>query len=90
MTPLDVLPVIVKCNLHPWMNAWIHVFDHPYFAVTDADGKFEIKNAPAGKYRLLAWKDGAGWLNGDRKGREIIVKSNGTVEVSLTAKPDEP
>ena len=61
-----------------------------YFAVTDADGKFEIKNAPAGKCRLLAWKDGAGWLTGDRKGREITIKANGTVEMSLTAKPDEP
>ena len=38
-------PVIVECNIHPWMKAWVRVFDHPYFALTDADGKFEVKDA---------------------------------------------
>ena len=37
-----------ECNVHPWMKGQVRVFDHPYFALTDADGKFKIKNAPAG------------------------------------------
>jgi plastocyanin len=41
-----------KCDVHPWMGAKLHVFDHPFFAVSDKDGKFEIKNLPAGKYTL--------------------------------------
>ena len=37
-----------KCDVHGWMNAYVGVLDHPYFAVTDDDGKFELKDAAAG------------------------------------------
>lgn len=43
-----------QCDVHPWMFAWVSVFDNPYFAVSGADGKFTIKNVPAGKYTLEA------------------------------------
>ena len=43
-----------KCDVHPWMFAWVSVFDHPYFAVTDKDGKFTIKDVPPGKYTIEA------------------------------------
>jgi len=43
-----------QCDVHPWMFAWVSVFDHPYFAVSGADGKFTIKNVPRGKYTLEA------------------------------------
>jgi plastocyanin len=43
-----------KCDVHSWMFAWITVVDHPYFAVTDKDGKFTIKDVPAGKYTVVA------------------------------------
>ena len=42
------------CNVHPWMFAWVFVVDHPYFAVTDKEGKFTIKDVPAGKYKIVA------------------------------------
>lgn len=41
-----------KCDVHPWMFAYISVFDHPYFAVTGKDGSFKIANVPPGKYTL--------------------------------------
>jgi plastocyanin len=44
----------VRCNNHPWMNAFINISATPFFAVTDADGKFEIKGLPPGKYTLAA------------------------------------
>jgi plastocyanin len=44
----------VRCNNHPWMNAFINVSATPFFAVTDANGKFEIKGLPAGTYTLGA------------------------------------
>ena len=48
----------VKCDVHPWMSAYIGVFDHPYFAVTKDDGTFEIKKAPDdGEYTLVAWHE---------------------------------
>jgi plastocyanin len=43
---------------HPWMLGWVHAFEHPYFAVTDADGRFQIANIPAGQYTLRAWHEG--------------------------------
>jgi hypothetical protein len=43
-----------QCDVHPWMFAWVTVVDNPYFAVTDKDGKFTIKNVPAGKYKIAA------------------------------------
>jgi plastocyanin len=45
--------VRVKCDVHPWMFSYVGVTDHPYFAVTDKDGNFTIKNVPAGNTR---WK----------------------------------
>jgi plastocyanin len=43
-----------QCDVHPWMFAWVSVFDHPYFVVSGADGKFTIKDVPPGKYTLEA------------------------------------
>jgi hypothetical protein len=82
-------PIIVECNIHPWMKAWVRVFNHPYYAVTDADGKFEIKNAPAGKYNLVMWHDGVGWVNGGKMGQTIDIPADKTVEVNEKMKPDE-
>jgi plastocyanin len=42
----------VKCNQHPWMKMYVNVVKSPYYAVTDKDGKFEIKNLPPGDYTL--------------------------------------
>jgi hypothetical protein len=44
----------VGCDVHPWMRSYISVVDHPFFAVTDEDGKFEIKGLPAGEYEIEA------------------------------------
>ena len=50
--PETMMPV--RCNNHPWMNAFINVSATPYYAVSDADGHFEIKGLPAGTYTLAA------------------------------------
>lgn len=42
-----------KCDLHEWMNGFIHVMEHPYFATTDAAGKFQIADVPPGTYTLV-------------------------------------
>ena len=47
----------VKCNQHPWMKAYISVFGHPFYAVSDPDGKFEVKGLPPGTYTLVAWHE---------------------------------
>lgn len=47
----------VKCDVHPWMGAFIGVLKHPFFSVTGKDGKFEIKGLPAGTYEIEAWHE---------------------------------
>jgi hypothetical protein len=69
----EYYPVEIKCSIHGWMNAWVRVFDHPYFAVTDADGKFEIKNAPVGDYNLVIWHE-TGFSNGVKGKAGIPMK----------------
>lgn len=58
----------VNCDTHAWMRGYIHVFDHPFFAVSDEQGSFVIPDVPPGKYSLKAWHEGAGIQT-----KEIIV-----------------
>ena len=51
----EIIPV--KCNVHPWMKGYIAVFKHPYFAITNKDGTFELKNIPRGEYTIEAWHE---------------------------------
>ncbi len=50
-----VIMVPVRCNIHPWMAAYIGVVSNPYYAVTGDDGSFSIKNVPPGDYTLSVW-----------------------------------
>jgi len=52
---LGVAPLL--CNVHPEMSGYVVVVATPYFAVTDKDGNFEIKDIPAGKYTLKSWSE---------------------------------
>jgi hypothetical protein len=49
-----------KCNQHPWEKAYVGVLKHPYFAVSDASGKFEIYNLPPGTYEVIVWHEQLG------------------------------
>jgi hypothetical protein len=49
------IPVRFKCDVHPWMFAYVGVFDHPFYAVTGKDGTFTVKGVPKGKYVLEAY-----------------------------------
>jgi plastocyanin len=49
--------VRVKCDMHPWMSAWVGVLDHPYFAVTGEEGAFAIPDLPPGRYAVEVWHE---------------------------------
>ena len=68
----------INCDTHAWMRGYIHVFDHPYFAVTDERGLFSIANVPAGKYILKAWHEEAGI-----RSQEIQVPETGEARASF-------
>jgi plastocyanin len=57
--PTEPETFMIKCDVHPWMKAWVGVFDHPFFAVSDEDGKFSIKTdgLKDGDYTLQAWHE---------------------------------
>lgn len=58
----ESMPVRVSCSIHPWELGWLVIEDHPYVAVTDADGRFEIKNVPAGDRSFMFWQEKSGYL----------------------------
>ena len=60
-------PIQYKCTIHGWMTGYVRIFDHPYYALTDDDGKFEIKDAPVGKYRIVYWHENG--VRGGARGR---------------------
>jgi plastocyanin len=69
----------VECNVHPYMVAYISVFDHPYFAVTDKDGNFTIKNVPKGNYTVVAAHRRAG----SKEEKITVADANATANFSL-------
>jgi hypothetical protein len=70
--------IVVVCNIHTWMKAHVRIFDHPYYALTDADGQFEIKLAPTGNFNLFVVHPMNGPLNGKagNKGQPIAIKGD--------------
>ena len=50
----------IKCDVHPWMNAYVGAFTHPFFSVTGTDGKFTISGLPPGTYEITAWHERLG------------------------------
>ena len=69
----------IKCDVHPWMNAWVGVMTHPFFDVTGQDGKFEIKNLPAGTYEIEVWHERLG-----TKSSSVTVGADDTKTVDFT------
>ena len=68
------------CNVHPEMSGYAVVVPTPYFAVTDKDGNFEIKNIPAGKYTLKTWSEDG------KPSTQAVDVSGATATVELTVK----
>lgn len=75
-------PVEVQCDYHKWMRAYLLVVDHPFHAVTDKDGKFEIKGLPPGEYRLNAWHESLG-----TERQQVEVSADGAEGVTFTFAP---
>lgn len=68
--------VVILCNIHPEMEAYILVLSNPFFAVTDKTGKFTISGVPSGRYRLRAWHERL-----KPQTKQIIIRDNTTTTV---------
>ncbi len=64
--------------IHPWVQGYVWSFDHPYYAVTDESGNFQIKDAPEGSWRLVFWHEKAGYKGGmaGRLGQRISIAAS--------------
>jgi plastocyanin len=69
----------IKCDVHPWMKAYLGVFDHPYFAVTGGDGRFELAQVPPGEYTLAVWHERLGSAT-----TQVTLAPQGSADVTLT------
>jgi len=74
-----------KCDVHGWMSAYAGVLRHPFFAVTDADGAFQISRLPAGDYELETWHE----LWGKRH-RTVHVETGRTINADFTYRRRQP
>jgi hypothetical protein len=70
-----------KCDVHGWMNAYAGVMSHPYFSVTAADGKFELKSLPPGTYTVEAWHERLGSST-----QSVTIGPSETKEITFTFK----
>jgi plastocyanin len=71
--------VPLKCDLHPWMSAYVGVVAHPYFAVTANGGRFELRNLPPGTYTVEAWHSKAG-----TETQQVTIGEKETKDVAFT------
>jgi len=78
--PIRVAGLInVKCDAHPWMRAYLYGSRHPYVAITDASGNFEIKDLLPGNYTVRVWHEGF-----EEIVKEVEVKAGASAELNVT------
>ena len=71
-----------KCDVHPWMRAYVGVLDHPYFGVTGADGTFSLNGLPPGTYTVEAWHETLGTQT-----QTVTIGAKESREVAFSFKP---
>lgn len=72
-------PVALTCDIHPWMRAWVYVFDHPHFTVTDKKGKFRLADVPPGQYQMIVRQPDVGFTSV----KEVTITSDKTLRTTL-------
>ena len=80
----EILPIPVKCDIHPWMQAYALILDHPFAAVSDKDGRFEIKGLPAGKHDFRIWHEGGGYVE---RSYDVTVEAGKTTDLGAVKVP---
>lgn len=77
------LPARVSCSLHPWESGWLLIKEHPYMAVSRADGKFAIRNIPCGHWTFQFWHEQVGYIAQAKVGGQLTDWPRGRVELEI-------
>lgn len=85
MRKAETLPARVDCSIHAWMRAWLVVLDHPYAAVTDDHGRFEMPNVPAGSWRIRVWHERPGNLTEMQQNGQPQALEKGALTLTIPA-----
>ncbi len=72
----EIIPI--NCDLHSWMRAWVVVAEHPFYSITNDQGKFVLDNVPPGKYTLQVWQESLGIMT-----KEVTITAKGINSVTL-------
>lgn len=72
------MPIRVRCDVHSWMGAWWISQEHPYYALTDAKGAFQLSDVPPGDYTIEAWHEALGKVT-----RKVTVGPKAVSEITL-------
>ncbi len=78
--------IAFKCDVHPWMGAYLHVVEHPFFAVSGADGSFEIRGLAPGEYEISTWHE-FDRFGPDQETVTVKVEADQAAEVTFTYSP---
>jgi hypothetical protein len=79
----------IRCPARPYVRGYVLVVDTPHFAVTDKDGKFAIRNLPAGEYLVSVWHEAGGRKTKVEGPTEVRVTAKGDTTLALRVKPPE-
>jgi hypothetical protein len=78
-------PIPLVSPSFPWMNAWVHVFEHPYFGTTGMDGQVTFRSFPPGDYEVVAWHEELG-----EQTQTVSVTANETTELDFLFEAPKP
>jgi hypothetical protein len=88
------IPIPVRCNIHPWMNAFILLRDSPYMAKTNSKGEFGLKNLPVGQHEFRLWHEKAGYLKNvslgsAESGNKSTADKKGRIKIEVVEGPND-
>ena len=81
----ETLPMMVSCNIHPWMKGRVLVRSNPYFAISKKDGTFEIKNLPAGEMDFVVYQEKSGYVTDAECRRKAETWTKGVMNLTIPA-----